>query len=99
MPERLPRDDAPPVTAGPIARALSLPFIGLILLYRVTLSPFLGGQCRFHPTCSIYALAAYRAYGPVRGTVLTVARLARCHPFTKGGYDPVPINDRTRPSR
>lgn len=73
-------------------RALSVPFVTLIWAYRCTLSPFLGGQCRFHPTCSRYALEAYRVHGPWLGTRLTVRRLLRCHPFSKGGYDPVPIN-------
>ncbi|MEQ8317037.1 MAG: membrane protein insertion efficiency factor YidD [Phycisphaerales bacterium] len=61
-----------------------------IRAYRVTLSPFVGGQCRFEPTCSRYALEAYHTHGPFKGTRLTLWRLARCHPFIKGGYDPVP---------
>ena len=69
---------------------LSLPFELLILLYQVTLSPFIGGQCRYYPTCSHYGLAAYRQHGVFRGTWLTIKRILRCHPFTKGGYDPVP---------
>ncbi len=67
------------------------PFLGMIYLYRVTLSPFLGGQCRFEPTCSRYGIEAYKAYGPLRGTIMTGKRILRCHPFSKGGYDPVPI--------
>lgn len=74
-------------------RIANLPFIGLILLYRATLSHLIGGQCRYEPTCSRYGLDAYRAYGPVRGTRLTIGRIMRCHPFVKGGYDPVPIPD------
>lgn len=76
---------------GPLARACSAPFIALIHLYRWTLSPIVGGQCRYEPTCSRYALEAYRTHGPIRGTVLTVRRLLRCHPFVRGGYDPVPL--------
>ncbi len=72
------------------SRALSWPFVLLILLYKVTLSPFIGRQCRFEPTCSTYALGAYREWGVFRGTTLTVKRLSRCHPLHKGGYDPVP---------
>ncbi len=72
-------------------RVGNVPFVVMILLYRITLSPFIGGQCRFEPTCSRYALDAYRRYGPVRGTLLTMARIGRCHPFHKGGYDPVPL--------
>lgn len=71
-------------------RAGNVPFVLLILLYRVTLSPFVGGQCRFEPTCSRYSLGAFRRYGPVRGLWLTARRVGRCHPFSKGGYDPVP---------
>ena len=66
------------------------PFVALIYAYKATLSPFLGGQCRFVPTCSTYALDAYREHGVIRGTVLTVRRIARCNPLSKGGYDPVP---------
>ena len=74
-------------------RAGNVPFVLLIRLYRVTLSPFLGRQCRYEPTCSVYALDAYRLYGPVRGTRMTLGRILRCHPFVRGGYDPVPIPD------
>ena len=75
-------------------RSLAIPpFIAAIRLYQVTLRPFLGGQCRYHPTCSDYGLDAYRQHGPIRGTVLTAKRILRCHPFVKGGYDPVPPPD------
>lgn len=67
----------------------TLPFVLLIWVYRLTLSPILGGHCRFHPTCSQYALDAYRERGVWQGTALTMRRLGRCHPFAKGGYDPV----------
>lgn len=77
--------------AGPIGRALAQPFVWMILLYRVLLSPFLGRQCRFEPTCSLYGLGAYRVYGPVRGTWLTGRRVLRCRPRGGQGYDPVPI--------
>ncbi len=72
-------------------RVGNVPFVLLIGLYRVTLSPFIGGQCRYEPTCSRYGLDAYRLHGPIRGTRLTVSRILRCHPFVKGGYDPVPL--------
>lgn len=92
MPETPPKPThhAPP---GPLARAASLPFLAVIYAYRATLSPFVGGQCRYHPTCSRYALEAYRVHGPIRGTLLAAARILRCHPFAKGGYDPVPVNE------
>lgn len=66
------------------------PFLFLIRAYQATLRPFLGGQCRFRPTCSDYALEAYRLHGPLRGTSLTIRRILRCRPFTPSGYDPVP---------
>lgn len=74
-----------------LAKLGNLPFLAVIYLYRVTLSPFIGGQCRFEPTCSRYGIEAYKVYGPIRGTVMTGKRILRCHPFSKGGYDPVPI--------
>lgn len=58
--------------------------------YQLTLSPFIGNQCRFHPTCSQYALEAIERHGVLRGSLLAVRRLARCHPFHAGGFDPVP---------
>lgn len=67
-----------------------LPFVVLIRLYQYTLSPLIGRQCRFWPTCSNYGLEAYRRHGPWRGTALTLRRIARCNPLSKGGYDPVP---------
>lgn len=72
------------------ARLGNLPFIAAIKLYQFTLSPILGRQCRFTPTCSWYGLEAYRTYGPVRGTWMTIRRVLRCNPFVRGGYDPVP---------
>jgi len=69
--------------------------VGLIHLYRYTLSPVLhmlapGGGCRFLPTCSDYALQAVRLHGPWRGLWLALLRFARCHPWGGHGYDPVP---------
>ena len=65
--------------------------MGLVRLYQLTLSPFVGGQCRFHPTCSHYALRALASHGPFRGTWLAVKRLSKCHPFHPGGIDPPPM--------
>jgi putative membrane protein insertion efficiency factor len=61
----------------------------LIDIYRLTLAPLVGGHCRFVPSCSLYAGEAIRRYGAMRGAVMTVKRLSRCHPFHRGGYDPV----------
>ena len=73
--------------AGTPVRAL---LIGLIHLYRWTFSGSLGGQCRFHPSCSHYAEEAIRTHGAIRGVGLAAWRIARCGPFTRGGFDPVP---------
>lgn len=74
---------APP---GPAARILLL----LVDLYRVALSPLLGGHCRFWPSCSVYAGEAVSRHGARRGAALAVRRVLRCHPFHAGGIDPVP---------
>lgn len=63
---------------------------GLIRLYQIVLSPLIGNQCRFHPSCSHYAMEAVGRFGVVRGSWLAAARLARCHPLHPGGFDPVP---------
>ena len=60
----------------------------LVRLYQVTLAGALGGQCRFHPTCSDYALDALAKYGFFKGAAKSIARVARCHPYNPGGYDP-----------
>ena len=73
--------------SGAPARAILL---GAIALYRVTLSGWLGGQCRFSPTCSAYAAEAIRTHGAVRGGAMSALRLLRCNPFGRGGLDPVP---------
>lgn len=62
----------------------------LIRLYRALVSPLLPPACRFHPTCSSYALEAIEVHGLFRGGWLAGRRLVRCHPFHPGGYDPVP---------
>jgi uncharacterized protein len=64
--------------------------IGLIRLYRVTLSPLFRGSCRFEPSCSVYTEQAIAKYGLIRGSVMGGRRIARCHPWNPGGYDPVP---------
>ncbi|MEN7528069.1 MULTISPECIES: membrane protein insertion efficiency factor YidD [unclassified Cupriavidus] len=64
--------------------------LALLRVYKIALSPYLGSQCRFLPTCSDYARDAIASHGPARGTWMAACRLCRCHPFAKGGYDPVP---------
>ncbi len=66
-------------------------FIGLVKFYRKFLSPLKKkSSCIYIPTCSQYALTAFEKYGTIKGLRLTVKRILRCHPFAKGGYDPVP---------
>ncbi len=62
----------------------------LIRIYQKTLSPLLPSGCRFYPTCSHYGYAAIEKYGAIKGGWLAIKRVARCHPFNPGGYDPVP---------
>ena len=73
-----------------ISRILALPFIRLIRLYRIFISPLLGSNCRHTPTCSEYGIIALKKYGVFKGTFLTVKRIIKCNPLFKGGYDPVP---------
>lgn len=62
----------------------------LIRVYQFTLSPLLGNSCRYEPSCSRYTYEAVQRYGWAKGSWMGVKRIARCHPFAKGGYDPVP---------
>ena len=68
------------------ARVLRLP----VLLYRFALSPFLPATCRHLPTCSQYALDALETHGAIRGGLLSIRRISRCHPWGSSGFDPVP---------
>ena len=62
----------------------------LIKLYQKAISPFIPPSCRFYPTCSHYGLEAIEKHGAIKGTWLAVSRISKCHPFHKGGFDPVP---------
>ena len=73
-----------------VTRWPALFLIAVIKGYRFLLSPFIGPCCRFHPTCSDYALQALSTHGFLKGAWLALLRLLRCHPFSTGGYDPVP---------
>jgi putative membrane protein insertion efficiency factor len=75
------------------AGAVRALLLGLIRLYQLTLSPWLGTACRYEPTCSRYAAEAIERHGAVRGVWLAAKRLARCHPWGRSGYDPVPSLD------
>jgi putative membrane protein insertion efficiency factor len=67
--------------------------IAVVRAYQLFLSPFLGGSCRFHPTCSVYDMDALRTHGAWRGTGLALRRLSACHPLGRSGFDPVPELD------
>jgi uncharacterized protein len=84
------RPDRPP--AGLFARGL----LFIIRMYRLVLSPMLGPSCRYIPTCSHYAEDAIKTWGPLRGMALGAWRIARCHPFSAGGLDPVPARGKPR---
>jgi hypothetical protein len=73
-----------------LRRAVSAALVFAIRAYQVTLSPLLGECCRYVPTCSAYAIEAVRVHGPVKGSLLAAWRVLRCHPFARGGRDPVP---------
>jgi putative membrane protein insertion efficiency factor len=75
---------------GLIKRILISPFVLLIKLYQWIISPILGPKCRFTPTCSTYALQAFKKYGPIKGFWLAFKRIIRCHPWGGHGYDPLP---------
>jgi putative membrane protein insertion efficiency factor len=79
--------------ANAVSTALAWPLIQLVRLYRVAISPWLGANCRFDPTCSSYAIEALRTYGILKGSWLAAKRIGRCHPWGGSGYDPVPKND------
>src|SRR5690606_2321829 len=68
----------------------ALPLVWLVQLYQRTLSPLLGPVCRYYPSCSAYSVTALERFGPLRGSWLTVRRLVRCNPFSRGGVDHVP---------
>lgn len=72
------------------SKILALPLIGLIKIYQWVLSPLLPNACRFNPTCSEYGIQAFRKHGVLKGFVLTLKRISRCHPWGGHGDDPVP---------
>ena len=85
-----PSDSCPSADPAHSASPVVVVLRALLYVYRLLVSPLLPRACRFHPTCSQFALDALHDYGVVTGVRLTIARLARCHPWNPGGYDPVP---------
>jgi putative membrane protein insertion efficiency factor len=73
--------------------------IGLLKAYRFAISPLYGQVCRYHPSCSAYALEAVTVHGSIKGTWLAVRRVARCNPWSRGGFDPVPVKAGQKASR
>lgn len=79
--------NAPATTAASPSLAARV-LMGLVRLYQLALSPWLGGACRFEPSCSRYAMSSLETHGALRGSLLSLVRLSKCHPFHPGGYDP-----------
>ena len=73
-----------------INKILASPFILSIRIYQLFISPIIGSNCRYSPTCSQYGIIALKKYGILKGSILTAKRIARCNSLFKGGYDPVP---------
>jgi len=67
---------------------ISRVLIWMVMAYRVTLGPLMGGACRYQPTCSQYMIEAIEKHGPIKGTWRGIKRIGRCHPWGRGGYDP-----------
>ncbi|MDR3137787.1 MAG: membrane protein insertion efficiency factor YidD [Tannerellaceae bacterium] len=80
----------PSTRNNPLSRLLTFIILLPIHFYRHCISPHFPPSCRFTPTCSEYAIQAIHRYGICRGLILAIRRLLRCHPFTPGGYDPLP---------
>ncbi|MCH9024091.1 MAG: membrane protein insertion efficiency factor YidD [candidate division Zixibacteria bacterium] len=71
------------------ASFLAYPVVYLIRIYQILISPLIGSNCRFHPSCSNYAIESFSQYGVIKGFLITLKRLSKCHPWHPGGYDPV----------
>ena len=74
-------------------KAITFPLILLIRGYQLIVSPLLGSNCRFMPTCSEYAIESFKSYGLIKGFFLTIKRIGKCHPWGSHGYDPIPTKE------
>lgn len=81
-----------------VSRFASQMLISFVRAYQIVLSPMMGGACRFEPSCSNYMIEALKVHGAVKGTLIGIWRILRCHPFGAHGYDPVPPKGRWRNS-
>lgn len=80
--------------ANVVGDKLAWPLIQIVRFYRFAISPWLGANCRFDPTCSSYTIEALEIHGVFKGTCLAAKRIGRCHPWGGAGYDPVPGHER-----
>ena len=74
-------------------KVITFPLIILIRGYQLIVSPLLGSNCRFMPTCSEYAIESFKSYGLIKGFFLTIKRIGKCHPWGSHGYDPIPTKE------
>ena len=74
-------------------KVITFPLIIVIRIYQLIVSPLLGSNCRFMPTCSEYALETLKSYGLIKGVFLTIKRISKCHPWGGHGYDPIPTKE------
>ena len=73
-----------------ISKLFILPFIFLIRFYQLVISPIIGSNCRYLPTCSEYSIESFKSFGLIKGLYLTIKRIGKCHPLGGHGYDPIP---------
>ena len=77
-------------------KIITFPLIIVIRAYQLIISPLIGSNCRFIPSCSEYAMGSLKSYGLIKGLFLTTKRIGKCHPWGSQGYDPLPVKDRKK---